>query len=583
MADFGLPSIPSKNNKKLLTGIYVVFAFTVIFAIGTIISFLLGAKDVTKTNTTNQSDANLPSNNPDNDNYTPPSNTKPYVFNVKAPITLTTFALDSTFEEKDFKDPDTKTNNNATKLFRRPSVELDALGTSVAMTKDASNIISSFPEFKANGFAQVFQNVPKGSNIPKYVAQEIKLTALRNTINIGPCRSPVVDKQSLYIGAISNQSITFSLDGTQMYIAVLTPNGTKKVGVTSPFETLQGKVLLYQRTSQINLQTGIRESNSNQWIYQCNKPIQTADLSRHISDFQFVQDKQSQTAIKGDQFGQVLKSSTDWRTRRRCITARKLYPVTSLLVLEENLQNNTFDITDNLTLLTDQVKQIYTSSSEILYLQQTFGYEFDIANNVLLVACQTSTSYHIAFYFKTQYSFEFVTWLDTPNTNERFGHSIKLRDDGKVAVIGSPSTNTNGGSVYIYNLESDNKTWTKRQTLNNLDSSTYNYGVFGAKVNMDSSFRILSILLNVSLTNENKINLSDGQQPTLLLLYYDNPSYTIVTATKQYIKGPTTDQMWGFAHDCQVQNNASSGTVKIAIGSPLDKKLIIYTSTANTS
>lgn len=593
--NFGDYEDVSKRSKNLKIAVYTLFAFVFIFSISTIISFIFGSREVEKSNTVAQSDSNLPSNNTSSDNYTPPVNTLTYVFNVKSPLTISNFVQETTFAEKQFlktQSEETSGKLGKNKYLDRPSLELDTLGRSVAMTRDASNIVSSFPEFKAHGFAQVYQNIPNGSTVPAYTPQEIKLTSNKNTINIGPCNNLVVDTQASYIGTMSNESVQFSVDGTQMYVSVLTNNGSNKPPrkefntstdqVTSPFGGRQGKVLVYQRQSQINLQTGVRESSSNNWTMQCKKVIQTQDLSRHVNDFIFPVDVLSDKPLKGDQFGQVLKTSVDWRTRRRCVAARKLYPETSVVVYEENLKDNTFDIVDKLVNLDKYMTKISTNAQKKMYLKQSFGYEFAVANNVMLISCQTTNTFHVAFFYKSTYTFEFVDWLSTPDTSERFGHSMKVRDDGKVAIISAPSISNQGGSVYVYSLNADKKSWTKRQTLQNLDSQTYNFGVFGAKVNMDSSFRILTVLLNVSITNSTS-NLLVGQEPNLLTLYFDNTSFTIVTETKKYLKGPTTDRMWGFAHALQVQNNADSGSVKLVVGSPIDKKLLVYSATANTS
>jgi hypothetical protein len=143
---------------------------------------------------------------------------------------------------------------------------------------------------------------------------------------------------------------------------------------------------------------------------------------------------------------------------------------------------------------------------------QEFGSSVSISNNgeLVLVGAPNSSinllSEGAVYVWKLNndgnYIFASTILANTTITNERFGSSLSLSSNGRIAIIGAPSNGSLSGSVYIFESNNDFTSWTQIAKLNASDGNIGN--LFGKSVDISNDGSVA--IIGAPNDNENGNN-----------------------------------------------------------------------------
>lgn len=381
----------------------------------------------------------------------------------------------------------------------------------VAITPDGQQWFSSLPNGDAQFGQYYYTEGLFKTNDEVYRAQNSYGNSILfcRTDPVDPDNDTVtgVNASASSVGSVGYASIAMSDDGTRLYLAYRQPlMGASESQQIFPFLQLAGHVATFTRPEG----TDGSSPSSTDWSYAC--PLELVNpYGSQTAQFDQICDPLTGNLLTGDDFGSLIRTTTNLRTGNRVLAVRsnfglRLSDGAFVAVYEET--------SDGIYVISGLVFLMDGTTTFTLAEKIVFGRDFAVGNDALLSAVRTPASgcgvttprQELFFYLRndTTLQWEYQQTLSAPATaaNEDFGVSIVMNRDGTQAIVGSPhlpsgSTPGLGGHVYFYERAwSDPKVWTVTQALSDPLANVHADGAFGYFLSVDKQFLVLAVSAN---------------------------------------------------------------------------------------
>ncbi len=366
----------------------------------------------------------------------------------------------------------------------------------VCMTADGSQLLSSMQNGEQS-FAQ-FVHDPDDDSFTfateSYVNQGGAINLGNRIVKLDPTTGDVVlNDAASALGCLGPRSIVLSPDNLRLYVAYR--DSTMSQDNTFPFEQLSGNVQVWSRQS-----TDVKE-----WSHLPNAVTITNPFTNQIAgiDANSTFNSFLRARTSGDNLGVAIAATSSGvpvATYDVAIGCQNgvLDNGRSVMIFRE--QNDfSYEIQSVLTLPSNEAS---VNQNDRNSFATAFAYSGDVVVGSLGSHDAPSTR-RLAWFLRTNDVWAFKGFIPSPNTAELFGTSMGLNADGTAIVVGSPLATTDlktiplGGHVYLYTRT--NAQWTLHDSLSDpyISSTTFpNFGTFGWFVNVDPSFRVVTVSAN---------------------------------------------------------------------------------------
>lgn len=477
-----------------------------------------------------------------------------------------------------------------------------------AILPNAQQFFSSL----SNGYAAFGQyNYATTQSEKKFIADTNSYKQRENIILFN-CpttgKQPDINVDASAVGSVGFGSIAVSDDGLRLYVAYKQPYmGSSITSQLFPFQQLIGRVGVYTRP--VTNSTG--QSDSSTWSYSCDLSLRNPFGSQAGGLVNFC-NPSSREILTGDDFGSLIRTSIDQVTGDRLTAVRANFGY---------VQSNGACI----SVFTEQSTGSQTVSGVLqlwdFYPKDTvqenivFGQDFDLGNDALVAAIRVPangcadvayTPVNKLAYFLYNYTlstWEFKQTIDTPDTKEDFGVSVRVSPDGNMMLVGAPTFPAGygyigstpyapgqGGSMYVYKRATDKTKWTLHQTVKDPFALTHSAGAFGYSVSTDPAFLVAAVSANQNNTLGVKPPLvstvnANTELPVVLLFPIDQKEVTVqvnpvkVVAITQPAPTPTqnyVDPLFGSNVAMAFPDALGTNSLRVCANSPMNQLVDIY-------
>lgn len=479
------------------------------------------------------------------------------------------------------------------------------------MLPNAQQFFTSLP----NGYAAIGQYQYSTSQGESKFTPDTNAFKERNNLILLNCptdgKQPDINVESSAVGSLGFNSMAFSDDGLRLYVGYRQPHmGSATTSQLFPFLQLIGRVAVFTRP----VTSGTDTSDSAQWTYSCTlstiNPFgsQTGGLDSFCNPL-------TRLSLVSDDYGSIIRTTVDRVSGNRVTAVRSNYGYIQSNGACISLNTEQSDGTQTVTGIL-QLWDFYPKDTEQERL--TFGLDFDVGDDCLVAAIrvpaegcfeQKYTAVNQLAYFRYDTStavWTFEQLIDTPDTKEDFGVSLRVSPDGNMLLVGAPTfpegygykSGTTpyepgvGGTLYVYNRASDKKTFTLRQSVKDPFALTQTAGAFGYWVSTDPAFLVAAVSANQNNTLGvtpplvTSVN-ADTDLPVVEFFPIDQTSGVLKATTDDVVsvkqQAPTpgqnyVDPLFGSNMALAFVDGQGTNALRICANSPMNQLVDIYDS-----
>ncbi len=401
------------------------------------------------------------------------------------------------------------------------------------------------------------------------------------------------------VGTVGHFSIAYSNDGLRQYVAYRQPfMGSSATSQIYPFLQLIGRVAVFTRPID-NIVT--RASSSETWTYDCTLSFE-GPFGAQVGGLDGLCDPITHLPLTSDDFGSIIRTSVNLTNGNRMTAARAnfgyIHTDGALIAVYEEGSDGRQAVGGIVQLYDHLTGGPWTMDEKL-----AFGKNFDIGDDALLAAVRVPTERcfgatgpainQVAYFERnpTTLLWDFKQMIPAPAAGEDFGVSIRIKEDGNMALIGAPTFPSGrgedakagiGGKVYVYTRDPTESKWSLKQTFENPLASTYNQGAFGYWISTDNEWLVACISMNQDNSLDKVPPIIPASptpfaQPHVLFVSIDQENQTLIsdekapTVPQPRVPGNYIDPTFGANAAMNFADGRPSAEFRAVVNSPVNQ------------